>query len=170
MGFFDESAPQTTANTARSWSFSKPEIVKDTSKHRTNIFGFYSFNGNSVVDFQDHSREENIIFFLKMTRELKPEKSIMIILYDFRPHHSKAVKESIGSLNMKLIFLPPYSPDLNPIEFICKSIKRVVSIASMESESDLKDTIKKSFMELLERLIYAKRSVMKFPTESITVR
>ena len=35
---------------------------------------------------------------------------------------SKAVKESAESLNIKLIFLPPYSPDLNPIEFIWKNL------------------------------------------------
>ena len=33
IGFFDESAPQTTANTVRLWSFRKPVIIKDTSKY-----------------------------------------------------------------------------------------------------------------------------------------
>ena len=40
IGFFDETAPQTTANTVRLWSFRKPEIIKDTSKYRANTFGF----------------------------------------------------------------------------------------------------------------------------------
>ena len=66
----------------------------------------------------------------------------MIILDNFRSHHSKAVKESAESLNIKLIFLPPYSPDLNPIEFIWKSVKRSVSIATINSENDLKSRIK----------------------------
>ena len=34
IGFLDETAPQTTANTIMLWSFNKPEIVKDTSKTR----------------------------------------------------------------------------------------------------------------------------------------
>ena len=34
IGFLDESAPQTTANTVMLWSFSKPELIKDTSKMR----------------------------------------------------------------------------------------------------------------------------------------
>ena len=78
--------------------------MKDTSKYRANTFGFYSINGKSVVDFQDHSRKENIIFFLKTIRESNPEKSIMIILDNFRSHHSKAVKESAESLNIKRVF------------------------------------------------------------------
>lgn len=167
IGFLDESAPQTTANTVRLWSFSKPEIVKDTSKYRANTFGFYSLNGKSVVDFQDHSRKENIIFFLKTIRESNPEKSIMIILDNFRSHHSKAVKESAESLNIKLIFLPPYSPDLNPIEFIWKSVKRVVSIAKINSENDLKSRIKDGFEKLSSSLTFAKSWILKFMNKSI---
>ena len=34
---------------------------------------------------------------------------------------------------MYLVYLPPYSPDLNPIEFIWKSIKRTISIAFVEN-------------------------------------
>ena len=81
-------------------------------------FGFYSLNGNSVLRFQDHSRKKNIILFLKSIRESNPEKPIMVILDNFRSQHSKAVKKGAVPLNIKLIFLPPYSPDLNPIEFI----------------------------------------------------
>ena len=72
----------------------------------------------------------------------------MVILDNFRSHHSKAVKESAVPLNIKLIFLPPYSPDLNPIEFIWKSVKRAVSIAAINSEYDLKSRIKECFDKL----------------------
>jgi transposase len=34
-------------------------------------------------------------------------------------------------LGLYLVYLPPYSPDLNPIEFIWKSIKRVLSISAV---------------------------------------
>ena len=34
------------------------------------------------------------------------------------------VKKEGEQLGMYLVYLPPYSPDLNPIEFIWKSIKR----------------------------------------------
>ncbi len=162
IGFFDESAPQTTANTVRLWSFRKPEIIKDTSKYRANTFGFYSLNGNSAVVFQDHSKKENIILFLKTIRESNPEKPIKVILDNFRSHHSKAVTDSAESLDIKLIFLPPYSPDLNPIEFIWKSVKRAVSIAAINSENDLKSRIKDSFEKLSCSLTFAKSWILRF--------
>jgi hypothetical protein len=42
IGFLDETAPQTTANTQRLWSFGKPTICKNTSKIRANTFEFYA--------------------------------------------------------------------------------------------------------------------------------
>ena len=167
--FLDESAPQTTANTVRLWSFSKPEIIKDTSKYRANTFGFYAINGNSLANFQDHLRKENVTYFITAIRDKNPGKRIVIILDNFRSHHSRIVLKTAELLNIKLIFLPPYSPDLNPIEFIWKSVKRVVSIASIDSEEKLKDTIKKSFMELSVRLTFAKRWTEKFLNKSIIV-
>ena len=169
IGFLDESAPQTTPNTVMLWSFNKPEIVKDTSKYRANTFGFYSLNGRSVVDFQDHSKKENVIAFIRKIGDMNPEMEIIMILDNFRSHHSKAVAETAVMLNIRLIFLPPYSPDLNPIEFIWKSVKRTVSIAPIDSEEKLKERIKESFMELSCRLAFAKRWVEKFLDTSIIV-
>ena len=73
----------------RLWSFRKPEITKDTSKYRANTFGFYSINGNSVVDFQDHSKKENVVAFITSVRKRNPERKIVMILDNFRSHHSR---------------------------------------------------------------------------------
>ena len=69
-------------------------------------------------------------------------------------------------LNINLMLRSPYSPDLNPIKFIWKSVKRVVSIASINSEGKLKDTIKKSFLELSGMVTFAKRLTEKFLIKS----
>ena len=62
VGFLDETSPQTTANTQRLWSFGKPEIY--TTKMKANIFGFYALNGESAVDFKEHSKKEDVCEFL----------------------------------------------------------------------------------------------------------
>ena len=86
------------------------------------------------MNFQDRSRKENVTSFITAIRDKNPEKEIIIILDNFRSHHSGIVLETAELLNIKLIFLPSYSPDRNAIEFIWKSVKRVVSIASINSE------------------------------------
>ena len=46
----------------------------------------------------------------------------IIILDNFRTHHAKKVKKEAEKLNISLVYLPPYSSDLNPIENVWKII------------------------------------------------
>ncbi|MFG1450561.1 MAG: transposase [Thermoplasmataceae archaeon] len=72
-------------------------------------------------------------------------------------------------MNIRLIFLPPYSPDLNPLEFIWKSIRRVISTTFIDSEEKLRAKIDESFQELSGRLTFAKSLAKKFLEKSIIV-
>jgi transposase len=59
-------------------------------------------------------------------REKDPEKSIYIILDNARPHHAKDVQTYLmtTSSRVKLLFLPPYSPELNPSENIWRQLRK----------------------------------------------
>ena len=78
IGFFDESAPQTTANTARLWSFRKPVIRKNTTKFMANTFGFYVFNGKGTVNTYTNSKQESVMDFLREIRYNNPFNHILI--------------------------------------------------------------------------------------------
>ena len=67
----------------------------------------------------------------------------MVILDNFRTHHAKKVREEAEKLNISLVYLPPYSPDLNPIENVWKSVKRVVPEKSPLNTEELKEAIAK---------------------------
>lgn len=158
----DETSPQTTANSQKLWSFRKPLITKNTTKLRANTFGFYALNGRSVVEFHEHSRKEDVCAFLRRIREENPVKNLLIILDNFRSHHAGdtvaiALKERID-----LVFLPPYSPDLNPIEYIWKSIKRIVSATFIRDLDHIKEIIESSFRNCATRLGYAGKWIEKF--------
>ena len=49
-----------------------------------------------------------------LIKELKPGQVVIIDNASF--HKSKKTKELIESVTCSIIFLPPYSPDFNPIE------------------------------------------------------
>ena len=53
IGFLDETSLQTTSNTVRIWSFSKPIKYKKTDNYRADAFFFYSIIGRSAIDFMD---------------------------------------------------------------------------------------------------------------------
>jgi putative transposase len=61
----------------------------------------------------------------------------MIIIDNFRSHHAKLTTETAKKLNIDLVFLPPYSPHLNPIEYIWKTIKRELSPIFIEKQEQL---------------------------------
>ncbi|MDD1742341.1 MAG: IS630 family transposase [Methanotrichaceae archaeon] len=162
VGFLDESSPQTTANTQRLLSFDKPIIHKNTTKLRSNTFGFYALNGTSVIDFKEHSKKEDVCDFLRSIRSANPDYEIVIILDNFRSHRAKETILCAIECDVQLAFLPPYSPDLNPIEFIWKSIKRVVSSSFIKDVNHMRDLIRESFMTYSSHMTFAKRWVEVF--------
>lgn len=162
IGFFDEASPQTTANTVRRWSFGQPEIWKNTTKLKSNTFGFYALNGVSVVDFLPHSKKEDICCFLRTIRNANPVGRIILILDNFRSHRANATMVQAARLDIDLVFLPPYSPDLNPIEYIWKSVKRVISDKFVKSLEDMRMIISRSFLDCSSRLSFARSWITKF--------
>lgn len=163
VGFFDEASPQTTDNKQRVWSFTKPRIVKNTNRYRANTFGFYPINGNEVVEFKEDSKIPNVCDFLRSISFRNQGKQIIVFLDNFRSHTANETKKFARSIGMTLVFLPKYSPDLNPIEFIWKSIRRALSQIFAKSEWAFKETIKTVFHRLAKKKNFMGGWLNKFP-------
>jgi transposase len=71
----------------------------------------------------------------------------VLVLDNFRSHHARDSVKCAEECGIKLIFLPPYSPDLNPIEFIWKSIKRVISHSFIRDLEYMKKIILENFLD-----------------------
>lgn len=80
--------------------------------------------------------------------ELTPGTTL--ILDNASIHKSEKTKDLISSYNCKLIFLPPYSPDLNPIEKVWAQLKAIIrkSIKSFKSLSDAIDFAFRSIIQI----------------------
>jgi len=70
------------------------------------------------------------------------------------------MRRKAEKLNIVLVHLPPYSPDLNPIEQIWRAIKRVQS--PLKTLDELKEVISSSFYELTQRISFAEKWIEKF--------
>lgn len=162
VGFLDECSPQSCANTARVWSFGKALIVKDTTKYRANTFGFYAPFGRSVVGFKENSKKESVCSFLKEIRECNPEKKILLLLDNFSSHKAQVTREKAEELGVLLTYLPPYLPDLNPIEQVWRCLKREMSTAFFRSREEFLAIITKSYNQLSTKLSFAKSWIQKF--------
>jgi len=162
VGFLDECSPQSCANTVRVYSFGKATIVKDTTKYRANTFGFYAPNGVSVAEFMENSRKESVCSFLEEVRKSNPKAKIALILDNFPSHKANVTREKAEELGIVLTFLPPHSPDLNPIEQLWRCLKREISTAFFRSEEEFLSIIQNAFSQLSRRLSFATNWFQKF--------
>ncbi len=162
VGFLDECSPQTGANTVRRWAFEKPLVMKDTTKYKANTFGFYALGGVSVVGFLENSKKENVCSFLQEVREWTPSQPLMLVLDNLRSHIAAATKQKALELGITLVFLPPYSPDLNPIEQIWLCIRREISTAFFRSQEEVLALIERAYKQLSTKTSFARGWILKF--------
>jgi len=79
-------------------------------------------------------KAETFQVYLDMFSENDPEEFKIIVLDNGAFHKAKCLK--IPS-NIKLLFLPPYSPELNPAEKIWKHVKRKFTNMFFNDLSDI---------------------------------
>lgn len=128
---------------------------------KANANGFYAINGKSIIDFSDGSKASDVCEFLQKIKD-ENKSNLMIILDNSRTHHSNMTIKKAEQLDSILVFLPSYSPDLNPIEFIWKSIKKDISKEFIESVTQLRELIKDKFTWLSKSNSFAKNWVKTF--------
>jgi transposase len=163
IGFIDETRPQNTPNTVRIWSFEKVRNIKNSTKFKSNTIGFYAIKGESTKGFLDNSKKESIANFLESVKKANMKyKAIVAVIDNFRSHKSEIVLDKAKQLGIYFVYLPPYSPDLNPIEYIWKSIKRVLSLVFVKNIDDMKSVISKEWDKFSKRLGYAEGWINKF--------
>jgi transposase len=65
----------------------------------------------------------------------------MVVIDNLPAHKVKGVREAIEARGAKLSYLPPYSPDLNPIEMVFAKLKALLRKAAARTRDALWDTI-----------------------------
>ena len=162
IGFLDEASPQNKANSGRFWSFGQQTMYENSTKYKANTIAYYSLNGNDVVMFLEDSKEEGIAYFLKQIRiENESAEYIIVVLDNFSSHKTELCAKTAREQGIYLVFLPPYSPDLNPIEFVWKSVRRIVSKFFIKSEGHLRDIIVTAYSAYTESISFASSWISK---------
>lgn len=156
LGFLDETSPQSGVNTMRLWGMEKPRVAKNTNNLRANTIGFYALNGTSLVQCRKDNRADNFCEFLKEVHRLNECDHLVIILDNARTHKSLKVTWQAYLLGISFIYLPFYSPDLNPIEQVWKSIKRELTPHLFKTKQQMIHTITEAYYRLIKTHNYTK--------------
>jgi len=65
----------------------------------------------------------------------------VVICDNLASHKVAGVREAIAARGASLLYLPPYSPDLNPIELVFSKLKRLLRSAATRTVDALWDAI-----------------------------
>jgi transposase len=68
----------------------------------------------------------------------------MVIMDNLPAHKVAGIQEAIEAMGATLLYLPPYSPDLNPIEQVFSKLKDRLRTAAARTVNTLWDTIGES--------------------------
>jgi len=98
------------------------------------LFAPFIFEGYSTADTYEAYVEYVLI------PNLKP--GMVIVIDNARFHKSKKVVELIENIGCKIIFLPPYSPDFNPIEHWWAAVKSAIRTAARKTADFYEAAIK----------------------------
>ena len=136
--FQDEVHFQAQATVTRKWAEkgSKPKVMSKPGKNNMAYSGFViPETGELTITKPGWFNYESVIQSLREFIKIRPcpeDKKYCIIL-DNAPWHKKAIRliwtEALNEYsdireNMEYISLPPYSPDLNPIEQVWRITRR----------------------------------------------
>lgn len=126
------------------------EALGFRSKRVTLIAG-YCYGNKELIAPMEYDGYTNTELFLSWVEyglcpELKPNQVVIMDNASF--HKSSKVKELIEKVGCKLIYLPAYSPDLNPIEHVWANLKRLLR-KHPKREEDLSKAIAESMGDLI---------------------
>lgn len=129
--FADSVHPQHQTHLAYGWILKGERKAMPTTgrQKRLNFMGGICLNGHRFFYQQaDKINAESIALFLIKLRRLHPEKCIIHLIWDNAGYHrDKNIQAFAKGLAIKLHYLPPYSPNLNPIERIWKLMHESVT-------------------------------------------
>ena len=157
--FQDEMASRLHPNKGYIWTREeKPFIETECSHEKTYIVGGVSPTSGETFTLTNE-KFNSLIFiqYLKLLLE-NIDGEITIVLDNSPVHHSKVVNQFVGdNKKLNLIFLPEYSPDLNPKENFWNYLrKKFLNNKVFKSVSEMaesaKEFIKKIPKEVVKRI------------------
>ena len=161
--FQDEMSVQFAATITRIWSLrgEQPKVFTHGGRKRQPLIGAVDpIEGRIHVALADGLKAVQFQHFLEGLLARYPgSRKLIVVLDNARIHHSKVLNAFLEANKdrIELMFLPPYSPDLNPMEWFWRFLRKQVT----------HNTFFGDFKELQRALI---KFIMKYKSPSNEIR
>lgn len=136
----------------------------NTSKTKQNCFGFYAIGGKSLLIPIQQGNEETFLIMLDKIKEQHLEFEGIILIWDNHPAHlTPAVERKAAILGIYIVNLPTYSPNLNPIESLWKTIKEQIGTNGVIANlAQINQILNEAFDQASKSLSFAKKWIDDF--------
>lgn len=163
----DETGIQTGANRVRGFAPKGQTPVVRMIAKKSHVSMLSAITNQGKVRFMMYRDAMNSDLLVKfMTRLIKDsEQKVFLILDNLRVHHGKKVKQWLGKNkeNIEVFYLPSYSPELNPDEYLNGNLKnKVYSGKPVRSREDIEKKTRSFMRTLVKRPVHV-RSYFKHP-------
>ena len=151
----DETRIRNTSQYGRSYAPIGHTPTKTTMAKRISLNMISTVTNQGKVRFMTYNGTMNAQRFIVFLKRLikGANKKIFLILDNLRVHHSKLVKQWIdeNSDKIELFYLPSYSPEINPDEYLNNDLKSGIGLKqSPKNEKQMKSNVK-SHMIFLQK-------------------
>lgn len=108
------------------WCFQRIFLKTSPGRQRYNILGAIDSHSQEFTSIRttENINALTIVSLLDLVRKKYPVIPISLVMDNARYQHCNAVKAHAARMNVELLFLPPYSPNLNLIERVWKLTKK----------------------------------------------
>ena len=113
------------------WCVTRLFVKASSGRNRINVLGAVNAVTKEVSTLCNttYINAGTIVAFLKQLKEYYGDLPLKIVLDNARYQHCKLVEDAANALNITLLFLPSYSPNLNIIERLWKFTKKEILYA-----------------------------------------
>lgn len=129
--FQDESSIRDYQSLVSNWFPKGKQRVTPTygNNKSVKLIGVLNYEtGHVYVQEEEHYTADIFLEFLKNVLKEYPNGKVVLILDNARIHHAKIIQPFLDEHKnrLQLVFLPPYSPELNLIEGLWRWLKQSV--------------------------------------------
>ena len=139
--FVDEMGANTSLSPLRAWSRRGERAHCSVPRNRgknTTLLSSMSVEGmGPSVAVEGATDREVFESYLQEVLAPSLRRDQIVVMDNLSAHKGERVRELVESMGCKLLYLPPYSPDLNPIEEAFSKIKGILRKAEARSREAL---------------------------------
>lgn len=135
------------------WSIRRIFLKTASGRNRINVLATVDVVSKEVVTHINttYITAEAIVEFLRQLKTHYKEKPIVMVMDNARYQHCRLVLDKAEELDIEILFLPPYSPNLNIIERLWKFTRKKVLYGKFYESPELFHNAIRTFFEQINQ-------------------